>query len=146
MAALWPVVKARLIAAIPTLGAFAGVTVFDGPPTERPEKYVTVGYVEAGEFGGAFDMPDSPIDTLREERGQVVMEFVDWTGDNDLPTKEAYVFGLFDALDTWVRSDQRLGVMPAASTAELGASYVPVLNKGGSAARLVVTLTYFARH
>jgi hypothetical protein len=146
MAVLWPVVKARLVAALPNVPGFSGVTVYPGPPTESPAKYVTVGYVQEAEFGGAGSMPDSSIDTLREEDGSVVMEFVSWSGD-PLATHEAAVFALFDALDTWVRADQRLGVLPAGSTATLAYQYVPVLGGDkGATARLIVTLTYFARH
>lgn len=147
MAVLWPVVKARLVTALPALPAFSMTMVFDGPATDRPAQYVTVGYVEGGEFGGVFDMPDSPIDTLRDEIGSVVGEIVAWSGDDTLPALQDTAFVLFNAIDAWVRADQTLGVMPSGATAVLGGAFVPVLTKqAGATARLALTLTYTARH
>lgn len=144
---LWPVIKARLVTALPTLPAFATTTVYDGPPTDRPGQYLTVGYVEGGEFGGEFDMPDSPIDTLRDELGSVIGEIVAWSGDDTLPALQDATFALFNAIDAWVRADQTLGVMPSGATAVLGGAFVPVLTKqAGATARLALTLTYTARH
>lgn len=141
MTAYWPTVRARLVTLLPTLLDDA-VVVFDGPSAGREKgahQYVTVGAsLESG--SGTYEQPDSPISgNVREERGEVVCEFVDWSGDLDAPTRLLAVFANADLLEHAVRADQTLGVLPAGSTTSLAGD--PIVTP--TAARLVVTVAYF---
>lgn len=140
MSAYWPLVQARLVALLPTLLP-ADVVVFDGPSAgaeKGAQRYVTIGATTEG-AGGSYTQPDSPTDTLREEQGEVICEFVDWSGDKNGPTKRGEVFGFANALEAAVRADQTLGVLPTASTMTLSGDLVMTAN----AARLAVTVSYF---
>jgi hypothetical protein len=140
MSAYWPVVQARLVELLPTILP-AGVVVIDGPfaGTEKgARQYVTVGATSEG-AGGSYEQPDSPIDGVREERGEVVCELVDWSGDVDTPTKRAAVFAWADLIEASIRSDQTLGVMPAGSVSALAGDLVMTATK----AALALTVAYF---
>lgn len=147
MAAWWPTVQARLVTLIPTLPAAAGFVVHDGPPQTDlgSPKWISVGFSSVDGSGGSFEMPDGPVDTMREERGTVLVEVVAWSGDDQIAAHRSAVFAVLTALEGAVRADQRLAVLPQSSTVELSAEPVPVRDSNGSLHRLVITLSYFVR-
>lgn len=140
MTAYWPTVQARLVQLLPTLLP-AGVVIFDGPSAggeKGARQYVTVGATSDG-AGGSYEQPDSPISGVREERGEVACEFVDWSGDTNVATKRGEVFAWANLLEAAVRADQTLGVLPPASTVTLAGD----LTMSATTTRLVVTVTYY---
>lgn len=144
--AWWPIVQARLVTLLPTLPAFAGVTIYDGPAVDdgASKSYATIGHVESGDVGGSYSQPDSTVDTMRQELGEVLCELVAWTGDVDLPTVRAKAFSLADALDATIRADQTLGVLPTSSTTSLSVDVLPRQDHIGSEQRLLLTVHYTA--
>jgi hypothetical protein len=134
-------VQARLVELLPGILS-SGVVVFDGPRAGREKgakQYVTVGATSEG-AGGSYEQPDSPIDSMREERGEVVCEFVDWSGDeNNIATRRSEIFAWADALEASIRADQTLGVLPAGSVSALAGELVLTATK----ASLVVSVAYF---
>jgi hypothetical protein len=143
----WPAVVARLVAYLPTLPGWSGVTVYDGPVTSQdyPADFVTVGYVRGEDFGGSFEQVRG-IGEMTEESGTVRCELVSQTGDTDIAAVRARVFALFDAWQDYVYADPRLGVLGVSSTSSLAADVQPVQNTSGAAQRLTVTLSYLARY
>lgn len=140
MSTYWPVVQAQLLELLPTLLG-ADVVVFDGPSAGREKgtkQYVTVGATTDG-TGGSYEQPDSPITGVRQERGEVACELVDWSGDTDVAAKRTVVFGWADLLEAAVRSDQTLGALPPASTVTLAGELVAT----ATTTRLVLTVAYF---
>lgn len=146
MAAWWPVVQARLLELVPTFTGAADFTVYDGPRTTDTDarKRISVGYSEADETGGSFEVADTAVTSLRQESGTVLCEVVSWSGDDELPTHRAAVLAVFDDLDAAVRLDQQLGVLPQGSTSSLSADLVPARDGKGTKQRLIVTVSYTA--
>ena len=154
MAAAWPLVKRRLVDLMPDLfGSVTGwgqAVAYDGPaPTQdAPTHYVTVGYVPGEDFGGSYEQTrngENGWQGALEETGTVRCQVVCWTGDSVLSVTEDAAFALVDAWEVAVSADETLGVLPSSSSASLAVDVEPVQNDAGSAQRLTVTLTYFAR-
>jgi hypothetical protein len=145
VSAYWPVLQQRLFALIPTL-VDSDWVVFDGPAAGREQgkaKYILVGSSTDGE-SGSYEQPDDPVDTMRGETGTVLVEVNSWTGDTTVnATRRAECFAVADALETAIRTDQTLGVLPVSSTTELGADLSVPSN--GKSARLVLRVSYFTR-
>jgi hypothetical protein len=146
MTVAWPTVKDRLVALLPTLPGFAGVLVFDGPAVtgEAPAAYVTVGWQEStdDDTAGSYEQTQTgPEGFAAEETGTVLLEFAAVTGDVTVPS----AFGLVDALQNSVQTDQTLGVLGRGSTASLAVEVVQSQTTSGAVQRLLVSLTYFAR-
>lgn len=142
----WPVVQARLVELLPTL-LDRTWAVHDGPPvtdTDNP-RWVSVGYTSRDDTGGSITPEDESITGLRAERGTVLIEAVAWSGDDTLPAHRTATFTVLDALDTAVRADQRLGVLPPSSTVDLTATPIPARDSNGTAHRLLITVAYFVR-
>jgi hypothetical protein len=141
VSAYWPLVQARLVELLPDLLP-DGVVVFDGPSAggeKGAKQYATVGATSDGD-GGSYEQPDSPVSgNFRQERGEVLCELVDWSGDVSVAAKRTEVFGWADLLEASIRADQRLGVLPAGSTSTLAGQLVMT----PTAARLVVAISYF---
>lgn len=147
MAAWWPVVHGRLLELIPTLDAFTEATVlYDGPPANEKgaKQWAAVGSSSVDNSAGSYDQPDSPVDGMRDETGTVLCEFVEWSGDDDLPTQRAFVFALADDLEAAIRADQTLNVLPSTATCALSATVVPA-RAAGTTQRLIVNVSYTAR-
>ncbi len=151
MAAAWPLLKRRLVALLPTLDGWAGVSLFDGPPatSDAPPAYCTVGYVEGEDFAGSYEQTrngEGGWQGALEETGTVRSELVLWSGDAaDLPALEARAFALVDAWEAEISRDETLGVLGPSSVSSLAVDVQPVQNAGGSVQRLTVTLSYFSR-
>jgi hypothetical protein len=143
MATQWPLVVARLVALLPTLPGWSGVTAFDGPPVtaEVPTDYVTIGYV-ADDHAGSYDTVQDPSGFRWVETGTVRSQLSCVTGDIDLAGTRARVFVLMDAVDAAVRADRRLGVLSPEGTAELAVDVITVQNANGTAQSLIFTLHY----
>lgn len=144
--AAWPLVFDRLVAHLPTLPGWSGVTVYDGEPVtgDVPTDFVTVGFVPGEDFAGSFEQV--PIQWALEESGTVRSRLASQTGDTEvLAARRAHVFALAAAWQAWVVSDPTLGVLSPSSTASLSMDVEPVQNGSGSAVALIVTLTYLAR-
>jgi len=143
MATQWPIIKARLIALLPTLPGWSGVTVINGPlvSADVPDDYVTVGYV-ADDQAGTFNTQQDPNGFQRIEVGTIRSQLNSTTGDTDLDAVEARMFALFDSLDAAVRADRRLGVLSPAGTSECEGEVLSLKNANGTAACLVFTLLY----
>jgi hypothetical protein len=144
MAAAWPLVVSRLVAYLPTLPGWSGVTVVDGQPlsADYPGDFVTVGYSTGEDFGGAYEQTYTGGGLL-DEAGTVRSELVCQTGDVDLPGMRARAFALVDAWQAWVSSTANLGLGITLSAA-LSVDVQPIQNTAGTAQRLTVTLSYSA--
>jgi hypothetical protein len=143
MATQWPLVVARLVALLPTLPGWAGVTVFDGPPVtaEVPTDYVTVGYV-ADDKAGDYNTVQDDNGFQRVETGTVRSQLSCVTGDVDLAGTRARAFTLMDAVDAAVRADRRLGVLSPYGTSGLAVEVITVQNANGTVQALIFTLHY----
>jgi hypothetical protein len=143
MGAQWPLVKARLIALLPTLPGWSAVTVFNGPPVtaDVPTDYVTVGW-ETDDQSGSYMQVQSPDGFRYVETGEVRNQLNCLAGDIDLDAVEARAFVLMDALESAVRADRRLGVLSPEGTVDLEVDLRPLQTSGGSAQALVFTLHY----
>jgi len=144
MATQWPLVKTRLLTLLPTLSGWATVTVYNGPPVtaDSPLDYCTVGYV-ADEHAGSWTSVQDPDGGQRQEAGTVRCQLTSQTGDTDLPTVEARVFVLIDALEAEIRRDRRLGVLSPEGYADLAVDVLSTANEAGTAATLTWTVTYY---
>lgn len=150
MSAAWPALVNRLVAHLPTLPGWSGVSVYDGPPVtaDAPTDYVTVGFVVGEDFGGAYEQTrngDGGWQGALEESGTVRSEVVCSTGDVDMPSVRARAFALVDAWEAWVSADERLGVLGPSSISSLSVDVQPAQTTSGSVQRLAVTLVYLAR-
>jgi len=143
MATQWPLIVARLVALLPTLSGWSGVTVIDGPlvSADVPTDYVTVGYV-ADDQAGTYNMQQDPNGFQYIEVGTVRSQLNCSTGDADLVGMRARVFALIDSLDAAIRADRRLGVLSPAGTSELEVEVLSMQNANGTAQSLVFTLMY----
>lgn len=141
----WPVVKARMVAALPTLAGWDVVTTFNGPPvtSSAPPNYVTVGYVVGEAMAG--DYTETPgVGDVDNETGTIRSELVCSTGATDLPTVEALAFALADQVQAWVKANRTLGVLRPGSTSNLAVDVIPSQTTSGAEQRLVLSLTYTA--
>lgn len=147
MATQWPVVHARLVSLLQTLPGWGQVSVYDGPPVtgDNPATYATVGYVLDESSGGSFSHTRSGGGYQVEETGTVRCELVATVGDADLTSVRTRAFGLLDALEQSLRTDQTLGVMPQGATAELSVDVLPLQTQTGAQQRLPFSLNYFVR-
>lgn len=140
---LWPTVKARLVAVIPTLPAFASSTVYDGPTPSGDSlpSWVSVGWQPStpeDPSAGSFEQSPAPDGFSAQEDGSVLIEVGSTTGDPVVPD----VFALADALAGWVQQNQTLGVLSANATASVSAEVLEAQSTAGATQRLLVTLTY----
>lgn len=145
--AAWPLVRDRLVAVLPTLPGWTGVTVQHGQQVtgSAPGDFVTVGYVPGEDFAGSYEQT-RPGAWNVEETGTVRSQVVSASGDTDIAAREARVFALADAWEAWLTANPTLGVLSASSTASLSVDVEPVQNSAGAAARLIVTVAYLARY
>lgn len=145
--AAFPLVVARLVAHLPTLPGWSGVSVYDGEPVtgDDPSEYVTVGFVPGEDFAGSYEQ-SRPGSHDVEEIGSVRSQLVSTSGDVDLAGRRAAVFALVDAWEQWLTADPTMGVLFPSSVATLAVDVEPVQNDQGSAVRAVVTLNYLARY
>jgi hypothetical protein len=145
MAAAWPLVRARLAAALPAVVG-AGVTVYDGPKVtnDSPTAYLTIAHQPSvdEDSAGSYDQ-DRVTNSgyVATESGTVLMELGALTGDPALPD----AFGTADAIHAWVQADQTLGVLTPGSTATLAVEVLQAQNTAGAVQRLLLTLTYTTR-
>lgn len=146
--AAWPLVVDRLVAHLPTLPGWSGVTVYDGEPVtgDTPTDFVTVGFVPGEDFAGSFEQDRTSAAWSVEESGSVRCRLASQTGDVDLATRRARVFELADAVEAWVVADPTLGVLSPSSAASLAVDVEPVQNSAGSAVALILTVSYIARY
>lgn len=145
MATQWPVVKARLVALLPTLAGWDAVKVFNGKPVTdaKPAQYVTVGYATA-ENVGTFSTTQSEDGFRRGETGLIISRLVCNSGSTKQAANEAAAFALMDALDAYIRSDRRLGnTLSPEGTADLVVDVEAASNRQGTGIALVFTLTYY---
>ena len=152
MATQWPLLTARLVALLPTLSGWSAVQVFDGPPvtSEIPTSYCTVGYVDDDNVGSYADDLSQVGNIFTAETGEVRCRLVVVTGDidsdadgkSDLATIRTAAFTLIDALRASLRTDPRVGVLPAGSTTSLTVDVGAAQNERGSGQRLDFTLSY----
>ena len=143
MATQWPLIVARLLALLPTLPGWSGVTVIDGPlvSADVPTDYVTVGYV-ADDQAGTYNTTQDPNGFQYIEVGTIRSQLNCSTGDSDLVGMRARAFALIDSLDAAIRADRRLGVLSPAGTSELEVEVLSMQNANGTASSLVFTLLY----
>lgn len=146
MAAQYPLVRARLVALLPTLAGWSGVAVYDGQAntSDTPLTFAEVGFVDGTDEGGASSM--LALDGFRYvESGEVNLTLTCITGDSDDAAGAAVLaqaFALFDALDNYVRTDRRLGVLPGDGTVSLSYRVAPTANVNGRRAALAITVSY----
>lgn len=143
MATAWPVIKQRLVAALPGV---VTATVYDGPVLtgDNPTAYLTVGWQPSTDdlTAGTFEQTHTgPGGFFAEERGTVLLELGVSTGDPDMPS----AFAQADALTAWVSADQTLGVMTPGSTSSTEFDVVQDQNSAGAVQRLLLTLSYTTR-
>lgn len=144
MAAQWPLVKARLVALIPTLPGLANVEVYSGPPATQSAaaSYVTVGYVE-DDNGGTYQQSPADDGSVYAELGEVRCQIVANSGDSDPTVTESAAFAIADAIEASVRADRTLGrTLSPDSTAETAVDVLSVANSKGRATALVFILRY----
>ncbi len=144
MATAWPSVVGWLLTTLPTLSGWSSVVVIDGPPVEAilPDDYVTVGFISDGTTGALTLDPD-PDGFSIVEVGDVRCELACVTGQADLASMRARVFGLFDSLAAAVKADRRLGnVLSPQGFATLTVDPQVIVNATGTSAALVFSLNY----
>lgn len=146
MSAAWPLVRNQLVAHLPALTGWTGVTVVNGQPITAADvgDLVTVGFVRTEDFAGSYEQTYS-LGGLLEEVGTIRSEVSCATGADDLPSVQIRAFVLVDAWEAWITSDPTLGVLPQSSSASLAVDVEPLQDSQGTEQRLVVTLNYTAR-
>lgn len=144
-APVWPQVKAKIAATIPTLsGLPADVEVVAGPPVtgDAPEKYVTVGFVD-GDNAGTYQTALEYDGFVRREVGEVRSQIVAQLGDSDSSLAETDAFAIAEAIDAWTRDDRTLGgVLSPDSVVETTVEVHSVTNANGTATVLIHSLRY----
>ena len=142
----WPDVYAALLAGLPTLPAFAGVSVFDGEPVsnDAPVAWVTVGFVTDEGAGTFQQVPDtSGFGTV--EVGDIRCHIAANAGDTDMTITRGQAFALLAAWQGWVFNNPTLdGRVPGCELVNLSAQVETVQNSQGSATGLIVTVSYQA--
>lgn len=143
MAVLWPTVKATLVTVIPTIGAFASSTVYDGPTPsgDALPSWVSVGWQPStpeDPSAGSFAQAPGPPGFAAQEDGSIFLEFGATTGDPEVPD----VFALVEAFSAWVQQNQTLGVLSANATASTEAQVLEAQSTAGATQRVLVTLSY----
>lgn len=143
----WPLVRNALVTTLPGLPGWSTVTVYNGQQVtaDAPADFVTVGYVPGEDFAGSYEQT-RPAGWGTEETGTIRSQLVSQDGDADLAANEARAFALVDAWESWLTADPTMGVLEQGSTASLSVDVEPVQNTAGSAARLIVTVSYLARY
>lgn len=144
----WPKVQQALLTLLPTLSAWSGVIVQDGPFLAPPTdgEYVTVGAVDDEDGAGTWQQEQDGLDGFVAETGTVRCEIAVSTGADDLPAVRARAFVLADALDAALRADNTLGGQFGVDTeVTVSGDVVPVQNSSGTAVRLVLAVNYFIR-
>lgn len=147
MATQWPLIITGLATSIlPTLAGWAGVVdVYDGPLTTQTPRsdYCTVGEQVGMPAQGNGSSVQHPNGGQRIETGSIHSQLVSQTGDRDVPTMRARVFGFLDALDEYIRVNRTLdGLLSAQDTSDLSWDPVGLANPSGSAFVLNFTITY----
>lgn len=148
MAIQWPLVVDRLVAWLPTLPAFAGVTVFDGPAYDvgsAAATFVTVGHSDDGQTtrSGTWST-DLAIDGYRYvETGDVACAlFYEVDADSTMSALRSTVFPLLDAIDDGIRADKRLGVLAPEGLAWLTADIAAAQIVAGSMMSVPFSINY----
>ena len=144
MSAQYPLIVARLVVLLPTLGGFGPFTVNDGPfvATDPPPNYVLVG-ATSGEEAGSYAIEQAPDGFRWQERGLIHNEVLAGTGDSDPAAARTVVQAALDGIDAAVRVDRRLGVLSAEGTSSFMVTLAPVLDIQGSAFYARFALNYF---
>jgi hypothetical protein len=144
MAAQWPLVRAWLVATIPTLPGLSDVVVYAGPPVtgDNPHRYVTVGFV-TDDHGGQYQKLQTDDGTVWQEVGEVRCQIVAQDGGTDVAVTQADAFAIADALEVVVRADRRLGgTLSPEGTSEWATEVHSVTDPNGVATALVHSLRY----
>jgi hypothetical protein len=145
MAAAWPLIRDRVLSAVPPL--LTGVTVWDGRVVTqaKPASWLTVGYQPSTveDSAGSYEQSPSQVGGYAaEENGTLLMEAGARTGSTETPD----AFGIADVVHGWVDGDMTLGgLLPQGSTASVAVQVVEAQQKAGAVQRLLITLTYFTR-
>ena len=145
MATQWPLVAARLVELLPTLPGWSQVQVFDGPPPTQtmPATFAIVGHVLAeGEAAGQYGTAQAPDGHRRIETGEVVCQLASQIGSAGVAFARAQAFSLMDALDEYIRSDRRMGVLSAEGTSRLAVNVMTAWNQSGTAQSLNFSVAY----
>lgn len=146
MSSQWPLVAGWLAAKLPTLPGWGAVQVFDGLPSsgDNPSLYATVAYVPDGQGVGTFSKTRADDGFRWIEQGDVRNQLVSTGGDADIEPYSVDVFTLADALEAEIRSNRTLdGTLSTDSNVDLTVEVVEVQNSRGTAATLVLTLSYY---
>lgn len=144
--ALWPAVVTHLVTTLPTLGAFTGVPVYDGPPLSAEETpyYVAVGFVLDEDGGGSCSFAQAGDGWHLTETGEVRCEVWAHNGDGDLSAARTAAFALTDAVLAAIGNDRTLaGTLPQGSSCDLSVDVVPTQSKAGAGQLLVMSVSYF---
>jgi hypothetical protein len=150
MAAQWPRIVSGLVALLPTLTGWSGVSVFDGAPitADDPLDYCTVGFVNAvatDDVAGSYMTSQDPDGFQIQETGQIRCQITVQTGNVDtMSAMRSAMFALTDALDAAIRLDRTLGgLLAPASDVSLAVDVQSIQNQGGTAQSAVFTVHYF---
>lgn len=144
MALAWPLVRAHIAAALPSV--LPGVTVYDGPVVtgENPPAYLTIAAQPSGggDGAGSFSQDVGPDGYSAVESGTVACELAAATGSTTVPN----VFATFDAIAAFVQGDMTLGgtLLPG-STLTVSADVEQSQTTSGAVQRLLLTFAYTAR-
>ncbi len=137
----WPAVCDALEAVF-TAAAPANTPVWQGQRKNETRDYVVVGW-DAEVDAGSIAFERSPLgNTLLTETGSVRCAVVCQTGARTAENVRARAFALVTALMAAVADDQRLGVLPAASTVTCSVEVVTNSGSQGVAQRLDLIVTY----
>lgn len=145
-AVAWESVKAHLVAELPAVVG-SGWSLYDGPTVEAdaPEAYVMVGHApstETDEAGTFSQQVDPTFGYPTAEQGTVVCELGAITGGTTIPT----VFGAYQSIADWLRSDMTLGgLLSPDATVTAEATVVQSQTTAGAVQRLVVAINYTTR-
>lgn len=145
MSVAWGKVRARLAEALPgVVGPF--VRVFDGPVVtgENPAAALTIAYAPSLETSsvGRFTQETPDDGWAANETGFITCELAAVSGSSTVPD----VFTTFDAVASWLQGDPTLGgTLTRGSTCTAAADVVQEQSQGGSAQRLIITISYFTR-
>lgn len=145
MAAQWPRVAARLVALLPTLPHWAGVTVLNGAAYDvSTATWATVGHASDGmtTTAGSYRTTQAPDGYRYLEQGAVACEITCTDDGPDITAIRALMFSLLDDLEAVIRADRTLGVLSSEGTVDLTVDVGSFQSIPGAASTVVFSVEY----
>ncbi len=148
MGIAWPLVRARLAAALPAVVG-PDVVVYDGPVVtgDVPSAWLSIAHSPSSDYAadgsaGTWAQQVGPDGWSATESGDVIAELASVTGESTIPD----VWSTAALIVSWVQSDMTLGgVLSPGSTCVVSARVAQEQTDSGGMARLALSFDYFTR-